>query len=165
MIKKKICLLGAFAVGKTSLVKQFVHSIFSEKYQTSVGVKVDKKELKVKDQDVTLLIWDIQGEDEIQKINSSYLRGAAGFLLVIDGTRRDTLKTAQDLVQRMRDLIGDLPFLVLLNKSDLSDQWELDPNDDEQLIKNTWSFTKTSAKTGSGVDDAFYQLAEMMLAT
>ena len=49
MIQKKVCMLGSFAVGKTSLVRRYVESIYSDAYQTTVGVKVDKKELKVKE--------------------------------------------------------------------------------------------------------------------
>ena len=68
MIKKKICMLGAFSVGKTSLVKQFVDSIFSEKYQTTIGVKIDKKTLVAKGFEVNLILWDLPGEDDFQSI-------------------------------------------------------------------------------------------------
>ena len=81
MIQKKVCLLGGFAVGKTSLVSRFVTSIFSEKYLTTVGVKVDKKLVSVNGQDVTLMLWDIYGEDEFQTVQPSYLRGASGYLV------------------------------------------------------------------------------------
>ena len=88
MIQKKICLLGGFGVGKTSLVSRFVHSIFSDKYLTTVGVKIDKKRVDLGSQQVDLVIWDIYGEDDFQKVRMSYLRGASGYLLVADGTRR-----------------------------------------------------------------------------
>ena len=91
MIQKKICMIGAFAVGKTSLVEQFVTSLFSEKYQTTMGVKIDKKLVHVMGCDMSMILWDLYGEDEFQKIRRSYLRGAAGYLLVADGSRGDTL--------------------------------------------------------------------------
>ena len=94
MIQKKICMLGGFSVGKTSLVARFVHSIFSEKYLTTVGVKIDKKVVKVRDEDVNLMLWDIYGEDEFQKIRMSYLKGSSGYLLVVDVTRKSTLDMA-----------------------------------------------------------------------
>lgn len=74
MIKKKVCMLGAFAVGKTSLVERFVKSIFSEKYVTTVGVKIDKKSMQFDNEQIELLLWDIHGEDEFQKVRPSYLR-------------------------------------------------------------------------------------------
>src|SRR5215210_9350570 len=106
MIQKKICMLGTFAVGKTSLVQRFVESIYSDKYHTTVGVKIDKKLVKSGEQEVNLLLWDIQGEDGVQKLRSSYLRGAAGYILVIDGTRRATLDTACAIQQSAQDILG-----------------------------------------------------------
>jgi GTPase SAR1 family protein len=94
MIQKKICMLGSFAVGKTSLIRRFVESIYSEAYHTTVGVKIDKRVVRHNDSDVTLVLWDLYGEDEFQKMRWPYLRGAAGYLLVADGTRRNTLEKA-----------------------------------------------------------------------
>src|SRR5574342_650264 len=106
MIQKKICMLGSFSVGKTSLVRRFVESIFSDTYLTTVGVKIDKKQLRVDDHDVTLMLWDIYGEDEFQKLHMSYLRGAAGLLLVVDGTRRSTLDKALAIKEEAYKTLG-----------------------------------------------------------
>jgi len=99
MIQKKICMLGSFSVGKTSLVRRFVTSEFNEKYHTSIGVKVDKKIFRVQDQDVTLVLWDIYGEDAFQKLQMSYLRGMSGYFMVADGTRRQTVDVALALAR------------------------------------------------------------------
>ena len=120
MIQKKICMLGGFAVGKTSLVRQFVESIYSDKYHTTVGVKIDKKLVTAGDQEINLLLWDIQGEDGVQKLRSSYLRGAAGYLLVIDSTRGTTLDTACAIQQSAQELLGLVPLSRSLTKSILS---------------------------------------------
>ena len=124
MIKKKICMLGAFAVGKTSLVQRYVHSLFSEKYLTTVGVKIDKKTVDAGGAPVDLILWDIHGEDEFQAVRPSYLRGASGCLLVVDGTRRHTLHTAHSLLKRTRDTVGGIPVIFIFNKSDLQASWE-----------------------------------------
>ena len=92
MLQKKICMLGSFAVGKTSLVRRYVESIYSDVYHTTVGVKIDKKTVQVGEQEVGLVLWDLYGEDEFQKMRWSYVRGASGYLLVADGTRRATLR-------------------------------------------------------------------------
>ena len=97
MIQKKICMVGTFAVGKTSLVRQFVESVYSEKYHTTVGVKVDKKIMTVGENEVTLVLWDIEGATGSLELRQSYLRGAAGYLLVADGTRPDTITAAVQL--------------------------------------------------------------------
>ena len=107
MLQKKICMLGSFAVGKTSLVRRYVEGIYSDAYHTTVGVKVDKKVMHQDATEVTLVLWDIYGEDEFQKIRWTYLRGASGYLLVADGTRRATLEKALTLEQRVREEDGE----------------------------------------------------------
>ena len=106
-LKKKICLLGSFGVGKTSLVARFVHSLFSDKYHTTVGVKIDKKTVDLGDRAVNLILWDVAGEDDISTLRMSYLRGSAGYVLVADGTRPSTLEVALSL-RIDRDLDGAL---------------------------------------------------------
>ena len=163
MIKKKVCMLGAFAVGKTSLVRQYVHSIFSEKYQTTVGVKIDKKTLEREDGPVDLILWDIHGEDAFQTVRTSYLRGASGILIVVDGTRRATLDTAFDLRQRARATVGDVPIVFVFNKSDLASEWELGDGEIGRLQQEGIATVKTSAKTGRAVPATFEMLAQAML--
>src|SRR5215211_7084781 len=93
VVQKKICMLGGFSVGKTSLVKRFVESVFSETYLTTVGVKIDKKTVDLGERAVNLILWDVAGEDDISAVRMSYyyLRGCAGYVLVADGTRPSTL--------------------------------------------------------------------------
>lgn len=163
MIQKKICMLGGFAVGKTSLVQRFVHSIFSEKYLSTVGVKIDKKVVSIDGREVTLVLWDIHGEDAFQQVQMSYMRGASGYLLVADGTRPGTLETALKLNRRTEEVIGDVPLILLLNKIDLTDEWELDEEALGPISDRGWTVIETSAKTGVGVEEAFWSLATKML--
>ena len=164
-MKKKICLLGAFAVGKTSLVEQFVRSIFSERYQTTVGVKIEKKVVSVEGDPVTLVVWDLHGEDQVHNIRDSYLRGSNGILLVADGTRAETLQTATALKERVDTVVGSVPCALLINKADLPDEWEITDAELESLRQEGWTLLLTSAKTGAGVEDAFLSLARNMIAT
>jgi small GTP-binding protein len=162
MIQKKICMLGASAVGKTSLVSRFVRSIFSEKYHTTVGVKVDKKVVALGEDQMDLLLWDLYGEDEFQKMRTSYLRGSSGYMLVVDGTRHETLEKAVVLQNRTEETLGKVPFVLVLNKTDLVDKWEVDDSAIEELGKRGWTAFRTSAKTGEGVEQAFLALARKM---
>lgn len=163
MLQKKICMIGAFATGKTSLVSQFVKSIYSDAYHSTVGVKIDKKVVNFKDQEVNLILWDLHGEDEFQKVRMSYLRGSSGYLLVVDGTRRYTLDKAFSLQQRVEETIGNVPFILLLNKSDLTEEWEIEESAIEELSKKNWYVIRSSAKTGLGVEQAFINLTKKML--
>ncbi len=163
MLQKKVCMLGSFSVGKTSLVRRFVESIFSEQYHTSIGVKVDKKVVRAEGRDVTLVLWDIHGEDAFQKVHISYLRGMSGYLLVADGTRRQTLEDALALSTRITETMGKIPVVLLLNKSDLTAQWEIEPDREARLAADGWKRFRTSAKTSESVEDAFSQLTLAML--
>jgi small GTP-binding protein len=164
MLQKKICMLGSFSVGKSSLMRRFVSTIFDDKYLTTIGVKIEKKVVQAAGQDVSLVIWDIHGDDMYQRIPMNYLRGMMGYLLVIDGTRRQTLIDALSLAETVTKEIGRVPALLVLNKSDLADQWEIDDGQQAKLVKDGWIVLKTSAKTGEGVEKAYMQLAEAMIA-
>ena len=164
MIQKKVCMLGATGVGKTSLVSRFVSSIFSDKYMTSVGVKVDKKTVTVGEEPVTLVLWDIYGEDAFQSVRASYLRGAAGYLLVADGTRQLTLDTARSLQKTAEGAAGRVPFVLAMNKADLVAEWQVDDKALWKIAEEGWSIVRTSALTGAGVEEAFMKLTRAMLA-
>src|SRR5271169_2004389 len=125
MLKKKICMVGEFGVGKTSLVRRFVDSMFDERYLSTVGVKIDRKDVTVGSESVTLMLWDLAGEDDLAQLKVSHLRGASGYILVVDGCRAASLVKAVDLQQRIVDQLGPLPFVLVLNKSDLRDRWEI----------------------------------------
>jgi small GTP-binding protein len=163
MITKKICMLGAFAVGKTALVQRYVHSIFSDRYLSTVGVKISKKNLTLEDQEVSLVLWDLEGKDTYTEVNISYLRGAMGFFVVADGTRRDTLETALNLRTLALNLTGSVPHSLLMNKADLAPAWEVAREELTALEESGLMIFDTSAKTGLGVEEAFVALAREML--
>jgi small GTP-binding protein len=158
MVQKKICMLGALAVGKTSLVRRYVENLFSEKYHTTLGVKIDKKLVRVSGQDITLVLWDLAGQENYNNIRQSYLRGASGYLLVADKTRISTL----DFALKVREVEGyflkDIPCVLIINKWDLHGKWDLTVEAVDELRAKGWDITNTSAKTGEGVEESFERL-------
>ena len=158
-IKMKVCMLGAFAVGKTSLVQRFVNSMFSERYKTTLGVKIDKKQMVIENQEIDMILWDLAGEDEFMKVRSSYLRGSSGAILVADGTRPETLETAVELNHKVNREVGYVPFLLLINKSDLKKNWLLHQERIDQLRELGWDIIDVSALDNDNVEYAFQKLA------
>jgi len=156
-------MLGAFAVGKTSLVRRYVESIFSDAYHTTVGVKISRKVAQVRESQVNLVLWDLYGEDEFQKMRWQYLQGASGYVLVADGTRPATLNKALALEQKARAEAGVLPFVFVVNKCDLANEWQFDATLEAQLVAKNWTILRSSAKTGEGVNEAFTSLTGKML--
>jgi small GTP-binding protein len=164
MIQKKVCMVGLYGTGKTSLVQQFVHSLFSERYLSTVGVKIDRKPVEVDGISLTLMLWDLAGRDGHEDITTSYLRGAHAILYVADGTRRETCDQLPELRALVREAAGEVPEVLALNKSDLRERWAI-TGGDEQGLASAWDLVRTSAKTGDGVEDAFQRLARATLVT
>jgi len=166
MKARKICMIGDFAVGKTSLVSRFVHSSFDERYLTTLGVKIDTKQVTLPSgDDIKLVLWDIAGKSAFARVDSSYLRDASAYLLVVDGTRPATLDNAIELQAMTEKQLGTRPFGVLLNKSDLNDRWALDRERIASLESLGWTFSETSALNGAGVETAFTQLGSRLVHT
>ncbi|HET7206374.1 MAG TPA: Rab family GTPase [Terriglobales bacterium] len=163
MIQKKICMVGAFGVGKTSLVARFVYTKFSEKYQTTVGVKIDKKVVQHPAGDIALILWDLAGEDALTTVRPAHLKGSSGYILVLDGLRRNTLDVAIDLQGRVSEAVGTVPFVCVVNKADLRESWEIQQSDLDTLVSRGWTVVETSAKTGAAVEGVFRTLTDAMM--
>lgn len=164
MDRRKVCLLGPFAVGKTSLVTRFVHRTFHDRYLSTIGVRVDRARVTVGERALDFMVWDIEGDDEFAPLRTSYLRGASAYVLVADGTRPATLDAAERLHGRVKEQIGDLPFVLAVNKADLLDQWVVDAAALERLTRRGWAVIVASAKLGDGVPQVFQDLAVQLVA-
>ncbi len=167
MIQKKVCMLGSFAVGKTSLVRRFVDNSFTENYTTTIGVKIDKKKVTINNIEMSLILWDVYGEDGYQSVLPAYLRGMAGYLLVVDPTRPGTFKSALSLNELVKKTLGEKPYILVMNKCDLKNQWNIDSpelKESIQKLSNTAAATiETSAKAETGVNEMFDLLAKSLL--
>lgn len=161
MLQRKVCLVGVPAVGKTSLVRRFVEGRFSEEYLTTIGVAISRRVVDAAPdgtplpEPVTLIVWDLNGDDAFTPLRSSYVRGASGVLLVADGARPDTLDAALALHARLEAELGALPAVVCLNKRDL-DAFALDP---AAPALDGYAVLETSALDGRGVEEAFARLS------
>ena len=164
-LKSKICLLGEKAVGKTSLVRRYVLNMFDDHYITTIGTKVSKKEVRVfqpeKDRvvDVDMTIWDIMGEKGFRELlREAYFYGANGILAVCDSTRRRTLDDLDDWIDGVEQVVGKVPILIAVNKSDVG-AGQFTAKDVEQFAKAyDCEFLMTSARSGENVEEAFRRL-------
>lgn len=163
-LARKVCMLGDFGVGKTSLVSRFVRNTFSEKYLTTVGVKVDSKIVTLDDaRPLKLVLWDIAGKNALDALNMNYLRGATGLMLVADGTREASLRAALNLLMQARDVLNDPAVVLVVNKLDLVDRWQVAPATTAEL-RRTLPVVETSAQSGDGVEAAFLELGRRLVA-
>jgi len=159
-LPRKVVLLGHFGVGKTSLLRRFVDEAFSEDYLVTVGVHVKKKDVTVNGQEISLIIWDIEGNTSIDKARNSYLIGTQGFIYVFDITRPETYDNLESEIEYLTENHADTPFCLVGNKSDLfTDEFSQSFFKDE--IYKDCHFT--SAKSGDNVDSLFSDIASKML--
>lgn len=156
LLHAKVCVLGAFAVGKTSLVTRATRGTFTEAYRTTVGVKLDRKLVVRAGAVVGLVLWDLHGEDQLQVVSDGYLKGSVGYLLVVDPTRPHSLEVATELGYRARE-VRDAPCVVVCNKVDLHDDWAFDVDVVRRRLGG--DVMTASALTGEGVEAVFAALA------
>lgn len=168
MILKKVCLLGDFAVGKTSLVRRFVDQQFSDRYLSTVGVKISRNLVRIPatggEHEVQLVLWDLEGAEPIRRVSySSYLRGAHAAIVVGDVIRPETITHITMHIESVRQASPSAGITIALNKSDLLAANHffpppLDPSLGAILLH------QTSAKTGDGVNGLFVDLARSLLS-
>ena len=170
VITKKICLIGDFSVGKTSLIRRFVENKFSDNYLSTVGVKISRKSLSITEdtelERINLLIWDLEGKTKFKSITPTYLKGASGAIIVADLTRSDTLENLNQHIDLFLKINLNSKIAIALNKADLIQEEKLNKlielygSSDYSQVIDTYH---TSAKTGKDVDRIFQELTVGMV--
>jgi small GTP-binding protein len=168
VLSKKVCLLGDFAVGKTSLVRRFVYDRFDDRYITTIGVKVSRKTVAVVRAygivELTMMLWDLAGSEEFDRVRASYLRGSAGAVLVCDLTRPETLGSLRAYQEDLFSINPEAQLVLAANKRDLTEQQRLSTAQIEAFAAElNIPHTLTSAKTGDEVEQLFRQLGDLMV--
>lgn len=167
--KYKVCLIGGNSVGKTSLIRRFVLDEFDDRYITTIGTKVSKKDVVVENPpqktNVTLMIWDIMGQKGFRPVlaHSFYYR-ARGALAVCDLTRKATLDDLDGWIESMFEMTNHVPLLILGNKADLKDDRQVSEQELAAFAsKYKAPYLMTSAKTGQAVGGSFGQISKLVL--
>ena len=188
MVTKKVCVFGAHGVGKRSLTSRFRDNTEEERYRAAIGVQISKRAVPVGNQSVMMAIWDVADIDKFDAMLMNYSRGMSGYLLVADGTRPSTLERAREIYEQLCSFeeppqsVEDtsdaephvtkpyvqfpyrgVPFILLLNKSDLVEQWRIEKSNLEMLANKGWPVLVVSAKENEGVDEAFLSLGRRIL--
>jgi len=169
-VKTKICLVGEPAVGKTSLIKRFVEDTFDDRYISTIGTKVTKKEMNLeyngKMMDMDMTIWDIMGHKGFrQLLKEAYFYGAQGIFAVCDVTRQNTLNDLDDWIDAIFRIVGKVPVIFVANKKDQKEKTKFGEKELSVTAKGFESpFFYTSAKTGENVEFVFKKLARSVIS-
>lgn len=157
---KKVVLVGHFGVGKSSLVRRFVQNTFSDNYIVTIGVHILKKEIRINELDLTLIIWDIEGKDDIKKVRPSYLLGTSGFIYVIDPTRTQTYEHFNDEIDFLKSNYSKAKVISVSNKTDLINLEEFQESLKQKQIDIDFF---ASAKSGNEVEKLFHTIGMKMI--
>ncbi len=171
VLRRKICLLGDTAVGKTSLIRRFVQNEFSDDYISTVGAKVTKKDMRINipelggEYELSLTIWDVLGQISYRSLQSMFFKGASGAIIVCDRTRKDTLSGLEKWIESLYAVTKPVPLILLANKCDLEEQFQFDMEELAPVADmfNSYFF-ESSAKTGQNVDRAFNHIAKLLVS-
>jgi len=167
-LSKKVCLLGDFAVGKTSLVRRYVEGRFDERYLSTIGVKVDRKVLHVQGPGgvviVSVMLWDLAGGPTIGPVSPSYYRGAAAAVIVCDLTRPETLDGSGRYAEGFLAANPGAPWILAANKADLVEERLVSEESlEEAAASHGVPLVVTSARTGEQVESLFERLGMLLV--
>src|SRR3990170_1902643 len=173
VVKLKVCMSGEAMVGKTFLIRRFVQDEYDDRYIATLGTKVSKKEIHLADprtggaSEVRLMVWDVMGTRTLRDLlKEAYYHGAQGILAVADLTRAETLRELDAWSASIREVAGDIPVYVVVNKADLQTERRMTDAEIETFCRaRGWPWSFTSAKSGDGVETAFRVLVERILAS
>ena len=160
----KILILGDSFVGKTNILKRFVHNEFDSTTKETVGVEFDSKNYNFGEKTIKAQIWDTAGQERYRSVTKAYYKGAKGALLVYDISRRITFENIDNWLIDLRTN-GDKDILIILigNKSDLNSKREVNKDEAETKAEQyNIAFLETSAKNGDNIEKAFSELVEQV---
>ncbi|KYQ92042.1 hypothetical protein DLAC_11669 [Tieghemostelium lacteum] len=169
----KILVVGDIGTGKTSIIKRFVHNIFSMHYKSTIGVDFALKVINWDPKtEVRLQLWDIAGQERFGSMTRVYYKEAVGAMITFDVTRMSTFdavaKWKADIDSKVTYGPEDkpIPVVLLANKCDLGkDAFIKTANDMDKYVKDNGfiGWFETSAKENMNIEKAARFLVEHIL--
>ncbi len=163
---KKIIIIGDWAVGKTSLLNQFLENVFTMDYKPTLGYNILVKDFDIPEKDTTVNMnfWDIAGQTMFEQFQDVYFQYASGVMIVYDVTRSETFQNVPKWHSsyQKNGTNPNVPIVLVANKIDL--KREVTTEQGRQIAnENGFFFIETSALHNENVEDAFQYILDNIL--
>ena len=165
----QILLIGDSLVGKTCLIQRYANGIFKEDYITTVGLDYYTKQEMINNLNVSVKLWDTAGQERFKALTPSFFRNAEGVVIAYDVTNSESFDNLKFWISSIKTNLFEknifIPIIIIGNKIDLEDMRDISKDIANKFAKeNNFKYFETSAKTGEGVDEAFRDLVNQILA-
>ena len=165
----QILIIGDSSVGKTCLIQRYANGIFKEDYTTTVGLDFHTKQEMINNLTVSIKLWDTAGQERFKALTPSFFRNAEGVVLAYDVTNSESFDNLKFWINSIKTNLFEknifIPIIIIGNKIDLEDMRDISKDIANKFAKeNNFKYFETSAKTGEGVDEAFRDLVNQILA-
>ena len=157
----KIVLVGDSLVGKTNIIRNYLSNEFSPETKPTIGIEFGSKNLNLNNKIIKLQIWDTAGQEKYRSITLTYCKGANGFFIIYDITKKQTFDNIEIWINLIKENIHneDINIILLGNKSDLNDKREISFEEDlEKAKKYNFGFCEVSALNGNNIKYAVFLL-------
>jgi small GTP-binding protein len=157
----KIVVVGASAVGKSSIVQRLVQGTFTEDGTTTCGADFYTYSCPVNNDNVKLQIWDTAGQERFRSISKSYFRNAVGAVLVYDITNMTSFDQLAEWLNDLQTLAAPNAYILLVgNKADLESQRQVGADSIKEFAERQHlEAIETSALSGKNVKEGFVRMA------
>ena len=164
-INLNILLVGDANVGKTSILLKYTENFFPNQYQATIGVEYKMKIIKLNNMNIKLQIWDTAGQERYKSIAKNFFHSANGVFLVFDITDKKSFENLNKWIEDVKENSPkDCKYIIIGNKSDLSDQRTISTFEIDNFVKEKKSsYFEVSAKNDEGLNDAFINLSKEII--
>jgi len=165
----KFVIIGDHMVGKTSIIRRFVENRFTTDYRATIGLNILTHKLEFYGNEVIFSLWDVGAQEVFKRFRKTYYQGVQASFIVFDLTNKESFINVKKWFNELKQLTGsrEIPIIIVGNKSDLSEEREVDFQFAIKLVNELasevydggLSYIETSALNGDNVEDAFSLMA------
>ena len=164
----KVVLIGESGAGKTSIIQQYAYKMFDPDCATSISSQYISKVITFPDRNksVRLEIWDTAGQERYRSMAKLFYKDAKIIIFVYDVSSKISYDELINfwIPEVNNNCLKDCKFALVANKSDLYEIECVSPEEGNNLAEKMGAiFQKTSAKSGAGIDNLFYNLGRLYL--